>query len=71
MSPEAKKSTFKEMISRGSLKIRIMSKLTERHENTDAIQYWKETACQAHQNDMIEMLKKECESSNKEGESSD
>lgn len=71
MSPEAKKSTFKEMISKGSLKLRIMSKLTERHENTDAIQYWKETACQAHQNDMIEMLKKECESSNKEGESSD
>ena len=31
MSPEAKKSTFKGMIAKGSIKLRVMSELTEKH----------------------------------------
>ena len=43
MSPEAKKSTFKDMISKGSIKLRIMSELTEKNGDKSASLYWKET----------------------------
>lgn len=57
MSPEAKKSTFKEMIARGSLKLRLMSDLTEKRGNIDAVSRWKNTLCNIHENKMIEILK--------------
>ena len=58
MSPEAKKSTFKEMIAKGSLKLRIMSEKTE---GTNASQKWKESIYKEHEEKMIEILKKETE----------
>ena len=60
MSPEAKKSTFKDMISKGSLKLRIMSDLTETHEEKSASLYWKETAFKTHEDEMIKLLKEAC-----------
>ena len=42
MSPEAKKSTFKDMISKGSIKLRIMNELTEKNGDKVASLYWKE-----------------------------
>ena len=60
MSPEAKKSTFKDMISKGSLKLRIMSELTASHDEKSASLYWKETAFKAHEDEMISLLKKGC-----------
>jgi len=60
MSPEAKKSTFKDMISKGSLKLRIMSDLTETHETKSASLYWKEKAYKTHENEMISLLKEGC-----------
>ena len=60
MSPEAKKSTFKDMISKGSLKLRIMSDLTEIHEEKSASLYWKETAFKTHEDEMIKLLKGAC-----------
>lgn len=54
MSPEAKMSTFKEMIQKGSLKLRKMAELTD-GQNTS--QRWKETIYKEHENDMIEMLR--------------
>ncbi len=52
MSPEAKKSTFKEMISKGSLKLRIMdNKLTSSEE-------WKNSLCDEHEKEMIDKLKR-------------
>ena len=60
MSPEAKKSTFKEMISKGSLKLRIMSELTERSGDKAASLYWKETAYKMHEDEMINYLKTAC-----------
>lgn len=41
MSPEAKKSTFKDMIGKGSIKFRIVSELTERNGDKVASLYWK------------------------------
>jgi|GEM_PF-458306 len=61
MSPEAKKSTFREMIAKGSLKLRIMSDLTEKHDNKRASLYWRETAYREHEDSMISMLMKACE----------
>jgi hypothetical protein len=55
MSPEAKKSTFKEMIAKGSLKLRIMSEMTE---GPNASQKWKESIYKKHEEEMIERLKK-------------
>lgn len=57
MSPEAKKSTFKEMIAKGSLKLRIMSELTK---GNNASQEWKDTIVAEHEKDMLDMLVKEC-----------
>ena len=60
MSPEAKKSTFRDMISKGSLKLRIMSELTEKHGDKPASLYWKETAYKQHEKEMLSMLMKAC-----------
>ena len=60
MSPEAKKSTFKDMIAKGSIKLRIMSELTDKSDGKSASIYWKETAYQKHEDEMINYLKKAC-----------
>ncbi len=60
MSPEAKKSTFKDMIAKGSIKLRIMSEFTEKNANKAASLYWKETAYKAHEEEMLGYLKKAC-----------
>lgn len=60
MSPEAKKSTFKDMIVKGSIKLRIMSELTEKNGDKPASLYWKERAYKAHEEEMLGHLKKAC-----------
>lgn len=60
MSPEAKKSTFRDMIAKGSLKLRIMSELTERNDDKVASLYWKETAYKKHEDEVIGLLKSAC-----------
>ena len=64
MSPEAKKSTFEKMISKGSLKLRLMSKLTTVNNGTNASQNWKDNACREHEKEMIDILKDSCCSEN-------
>ena len=60
MSPEAKKSTFDEMIAKGSIKLRIMSELTKKHGNQTASAYWKNEMCKKHEEEMIKILKNDC-----------
>jgi len=60
MSPEAKKSTFKNMIAKGSIKLRIMSELTESKDDKVASLYWKETAYKKHEEDMLKYLMEAC-----------
>ena len=60
MAPEAKISTFKDMIAKGSIKLRIMSEFTEKNANKAASLYWKETAYKAHEEEMLGYLKKAC-----------
>lgn len=60
MSPEAKKSTFKGMIAKGSIKLRIMSELTERNNDTVASLYWKKTMCIKHEEEMVKYLIDAC-----------
>ena len=60
MSPEAKKSTFKDMIAKGSIKLRIMSELTEKNEDKFASIYWKETMYKKHEDEMIKHLADAC-----------
>lgn len=52
--PTSKKNDHKEMIAKGSLKLRLMSKLTTSDDN------WRETACINHEKEMIAILKREC-----------
>lgn len=61
MSPEAKKSTFKDMIAKGSIKLRIMSELTEKNGDKIASLYWKEIAYRLHEEEMIGYLKSACD----------
>lgn len=60
MAPEAKKSTFREMIAKGSLKLRIMSELTEKNGTQAASLYWKEIMYKRHEDEMISILKTAC-----------
>ncbi len=60
MSPEAKKSTFTEMIAKGSLKLRLMHDMTEGYDGKSASQYWKEKAFSDHEKMMIAVLKDAC-----------
>lgn len=53
MPPEAKKSTFKDMIKKGSLKLRIMSDLTQ---GTNATLEWKNTISTHHEKEMLDIL---------------
>lgn len=53
MSPEAKKSTFKDMIKKGSLKLRIMSEMTQ---GINASQQWKESIFAQHEQEMLDLL---------------
>lgn len=57
MSPEAKKSTFKDMIAKGSLKLRIMSELTK---GNNASQEWKDVVVAEHEKNMLDLLAEEC-----------
>lgn len=61
MAPEAKKSTFKDMIDKGSLKLRIMNDMTEKHGDKTASSYWKDEACQKHEDKMITRLREAVE----------
>lgn len=61
MSPEAKKSTFKDMIAKGSIKLRIMSELTEKNGDKVASLFWKESAYKLHEKEMIYYLKRACD----------
>lgn len=60
MSPEAKKSTFKDMIGKGSIKLRIMSELTEKNGEKVASIYWKETMYKKHEEEMLNFLVNAC-----------
>lgn len=57
LHPSAKKSTFQEMISKGSLKLRRMSQKT-----TDNSQQWREETCSRHEEEMIDLLRQACDS---------
>lgn len=60
MAPEAKKSTFRDMIAKGSLKLRIMSELTEKSGDKSASLCWRETVCKEHEEEMMQILKMAC-----------
>ena len=51
LHPSAKKSTFQEMINKGSLKLRKMSELTD-----DSLR-WKDETCAKHEEEMLNLLK--------------
>ena len=55
LHPSAKKSTFQEMISKGSLKLRKMSQIT-----TDNSLQWREETCKIHEEEMINILRQAC-----------
>lgn len=60
LAPEAKKTTFKNMISKASLKLRIMSDLTVRKGSVHASQNWKDNVVKSHEKEMIDILKDAC-----------
>lgn len=54
LNPMAKKATYQEMIAKGSLKLRVMSDLT------NGVDDWKNGACQAHEAEMLMLLREAC-----------
>lgn len=60
LAPEAKKSTFKNTISNGSLKLKIMSDLTIKNNDINASMNWRNNVVKVHEKEMIEILKDAC-----------
>ncbi len=60
LPPEGKKSSFRAMIEKGSLKLRLMSELTAPGDGIPASQNWKEFVCEEHEREMISMLSVAC-----------
>lgn len=58
MSPTAKKTTFEEMIAKGSLKLRIMATTTG--SDAAACKNWRERDYKEHEKQMIEKLNSTC-----------
>ena len=54
LNPLAKKATFKEMISGGSLKLREMANVTNSGDG------WRDGACQQHEAEMLRLLFEAC-----------
>ena len=48
------------MISKASLKLRIMSSLTVKKGNVHASQNWRENVVKSHEKEMIDILKEAC-----------
>ena len=48
------------MISKGSIKLRIMSELTEKDDDKVASLYWKETMYKKHEEEMLNLLMEAC-----------
>lgn len=62
MSPEAKKSTFEDMIKKGSLKLRKMAELTQDRAGKKANECWREEIYLRHGEEMLNKLILACES---------
>lgn len=60
LPPEGKKTSFRSMIEKGSLKLRLMSKLTAPGNGIPASQNWKDHVCAEHEREMINLLSKAC-----------
>lgn len=60
MSPEAKKSTFQKMVANGSIKLRLMSELTEANDGLCASYYWRKVAYKQHEQEMLKLLMEAC-----------
>ncbi len=62
MSPESKQSTFEDMISKGSIKLRIMAEMVRKMsaKGVNPNKEWKENAYIEHGNKMIELLRNAC-----------
>lgn len=60
LPPEGKKSSFRAMIEKGSLKLRLMSESTIPGDGIPASQNWKESACEEHEREMIRLLSEAC-----------
>lgn len=62
MSPESKQSTFEDMISKGSIKLRIMAEIVREmiHEGVNPNKEWKESAYIEHGSKMLEILRDAC-----------
>ena len=63
LSPDAKKSTFNEMIAKGSLKLKAMAEATIASSGKNSSQNWKDSACKEHEEEMLEILLDACEGS--------
>ena len=60
LPPEGKKTSYRTMIEKGSLKLRLMSALTVQGDGISASQNWKDRICEEHENEMIQMLSIAC-----------
>lgn len=60
LSPESKMMTYEEFVKKGSIKLRIMGELIQKHHNGG----WIDKICQEHHNEMIQKLENKVNSLN-------
>ena len=59
-NPKAKSINHKNAISKGSLKLRIMSEITESYSDHKANEEWRDSGCANHEKEMIKLLREAC-----------
>lgn len=57
LSPESKMKSYRKMVNKGSVKLRIMGNIIE----NDSNEKWIKTLCQEHEDEMINILKEACD----------
>ena len=60
LPPEGKKISYDHLVATGSLKLRIMSEVTNKQGDMSGSVYWRETACAEHEARMLSLLKSAC-----------
>lgn len=62
LSPEAKNTTYPEMIAKGSIKLRKMAEIIQKPKNgqKSKSEEWKDGECESHEKEMIKILEKAC-----------
>ena len=57
LSPDSKKASYEDMVNKGSLKLRLMAKLTVSMGDKKPPVVWRDENCKIHEDEMLDILR--------------